>query len=155
MSEKILLLILLLLNIFIAIFLYKKLKSVLFHISHKHQIHQEEFIKYIAAIEKRISRPFKDFHNLEGDAYPWTVVTSYNRKENLKNTILSIRTHEPKTKILVIDNGSDIETINLIYYLKKESFIDKVLLNMKEDIPQWQKSFSMAQAMKLLSMEHI
>jgi len=155
MIEKVLLFSLLLVNVLIVIYVYKKFKIVLHHISQKHGEQQDTFIEYISKIERRISKPFKDFDNLHEESHMWVVVTSYNRNKDLKNTILSIRENEPEVKILVVDNGSDIETIDLLYLLKKEDLIDKLLLNTKADIPQWQKSFSMAQAMKVLSLEKI
>jgi len=138
-----------------VIYIYIRLKRVLYRISKKNKEQKDEFINYISQIERRISKPFKNFHNVHEESYAWVVVTSYNRHEDLKKTILSIRENEPDVKILVVDNGSDTETIELLYLLKKEAVIDKLLLNTKADVPQWQKSFSMAQAMNVLSVEHI
>jgi len=155
MIEITLLLMLLFLNILLAIYLYKRIKIILNHISQKNHEHKQEFITYISKIESRISKPFQDFHNKQGEAYNWAVVTSYNRYKDLENTLLSIRRYEPKIKILVIDNGSEKNTIDLLYRFQKQNLIDKLLLNTNKDVPQWQKSFSMAQAMKLLSLENI
>lgn len=112
----------------------------------------DKCVEYISKIEKRMAKPFTEF---SGSGKNWAVITTINRKEHLKRTIDSIIKHEPQVHILVVDNGSTDGTYEYLIDTLNRGDIDKVLFNRENTIPQWQKAFSMTQALKLLSIEEV
>ena len=148
MEEMIYTLLIIVTNSIVTIMFYKRMKL-------NFKKHLNEYVNYISKIETRLARPFEDFDPLGSAKEDWVVVTSSNREDKLVQTVQSIKAYEPDIKILVVDNGSNISTLNMLYELFQEKSIDKILLNQNADIPQWQKSFSMAQALKVLSLESI
>lgn len=85
----------------------------------------------------------------------WIVIINYQRMDILNEALSSIKKHEPSIKILVVDNGSDeLNTTNLIKKMQSGQ-IDKLVCNQNHDIPQWQKSFSIHQAINLLRVEEV
>lgn len=139
---------LLALNVFYTLFAYKKNKSLL-------RKHLAESMKMLGKIESRLIKPFDEFSDENANASSWIIVFTLNRKQMLRNTIESIRKHEPGIKILVIDNGSKDGTQHLISELIEQSIVQKCIFNQNNEVPQWQKSFNIHQAFKLLSLEEI
>lgn len=89
------------------------------------------------------------------DGVDWVAVINFQRAHLLKTTLMTLKQHEPNIKILVIDNGSDQQTTTALHQLFQEKKIDKLILNHHADIQQWQKSFSMHQAVNLLRSESV
>jgi len=128
----------------------KLMKKQLIMIRQNH----DYLFKILIKLEKNFIKPVEDF--VSGDVKrPWVVVTSYNRPHLLQTTVESIRQHEPDVSVLVVDNGSNRETVNQVFELKQQGLVDKVVLNTYDDVPHWQKSFSLCQAFKLLTLEGV
>ncbi len=115
---------------------------------------EDKFIEYISKIENRISKPFTEF-SIDDAADDWACIISFNRSELVLQTIETAKKFEPTIKIIVIDNGSSAETIHTLVDAKIQGKIDKLVLNSHSDIKQWQKCFSIASAMKLLSLKPV
>lgn len=81
------------------------------------------------------------------------VVVTINRKEHLYKALRSVKQHEPTIRILVVDNGSVDDTPELLAGMLDDGTIDKVVLNRNIDVPQWQKTFSLHQAFRVLLLE--
>lgn len=141
----------LIVGLYIASFLfYKKLKNKL-------NLYFEGFKKnyhLLSKLESRIHKPFIEFDE-KNQKDNWLVITSFNRKEYLKLTIQSARKFEKDIKILVVDNGSSVDVLNDLYSCFESGQINKLILNKNNEVQQWQKSFSIAQAFKILSLESV
>jgi len=98
--------------------------------------------------------PFTDFSHSDGKN-DWLIIFTFDREKLFQETINSIRKFEPDLKILVIDNGSEDGTINIISEMLKQNKINRAIFNAKSSIPQWQKCCNLHQAYKLLSMEKV
>lgn len=114
----------------------------------------ENIFDIISKIERRTASPIDEF-NADEDGADWVVIISYNRPYFLKITVESLRKYEPNVKVVIVDNGSEQETVDEIMRLQRRNLVNKVLLNKNEEVPQWQKSFAIVQAVKLLSMESV
>lgn len=111
---------------------------------------------YIGNLENRFKKSITSGDTNEVvKAEDWIVITSFNRAVLTKNLINNIKVFEPDIKIFVVDNGSSSETINILTELKKEKTIDFLLLNEHSLIKQWQKSYSITQAVKILELRNI
>ncbi|HET6402067.1 MAG TPA: glycosyltransferase [Candidatus Kapabacteria bacterium] len=105
-------------------------------------------------IESRLVHGVSDFENTAGTHSTWAVMFTYDRKEMAAHTLKTLRKYEPGLPILVIDNGSKDGTPEMLTQMLREGTIQKALFNTHEDVPQWQKSFALKQALKLLAMEY-
>lgn len=118
------------------------------------------FNTHIGNIENRIKREIK-VKNVKSNILNnfskenWIIITSFNRGELITKLIDSIKKYEKNIKIIVIDNGSENFTLEKLLNLKKAKSIDYLLLNENNLIPQWQKSYSLVQALKLLELREI
>lgn len=137
------------------ILFYIRTKKLLCKLNKYNKKDYENILDFVSKIEKRAANPIEEFHNNEKQKEDWCIVISYNRSEWLKTTIESMNLHEPALKIIVIDNGSDYLTQMTITELFSKNKISKFLLNKNQDVPQWQKSFSISQAIKILTLESI
>ncbi len=108
----------------------------------------------VAHLEKRLAKPVEEFSSA-GVKRDWAVVISYNRPHLLKTTAESMRHHEPELAVLVVDNGSDRDTLKQLLELREQGLVDKLLVNTHDAVPQWQKSFALCQAFKLLTLEGV
>lgn len=108
----------------------------------------------IAHVEQRLAKPVEEF-SAAGVKRDWAVVISYNRPQLLKTTVESMRQHEPDLAVLVVDNGSDRDTLSQLLELRAQGLVDKLLVNTHKHVPQWQKSFALCQAFKLLTVEGV
>lgn len=61
------------------------------------------------------------------------------------------RTKEPGFHLIVVDNGSDRETRNMLVDQFRQGRIDRLILN-PSSIPQWQKCYAIRQALGALSL---
>lgn len=114
--------------------------------------HQTLMVDAMAHIERHLVRPHREFRPA-GNGKTWIVVFTLNRKEGLAQTLADLRAQEPEARILVVDNGSADGTQAFLAEALVDGRVDKILLNRAEQVPQWQKSFALAQALELLSME--
>lgn len=103
-------------------------------------------------IESRMVRAATEFDS-DATHGVWAILFSYNRSDLARRTIESLRKHEPTLPILVVDNGSDAATRDMLQAMMSNGTIQKLLLNTHEQVPQWQKSFALVQALKLFSLE--
>lgn len=124
---------------------YKRTNRLLFR-------YRRELTNAFTSIETRLARGAEDL-SAENAHGVWAVMFSYNRGEMARRTIESLRRHEPNLPLLVIDNGSTNGTQEMLLGLQKTGVIQKLLLNTWSDVPQWQKCFALAQALKMLSLE--
>lgn len=140
----------------ISLFLlyYLRTKKLLYKLADIQKKDYQAMLTYIAKIESRCAKPLEDF-KLTDKLDHWVIVISYNRPELIHTTITSIKANEPNIKVLVIDNGSDTKTIDTLIKLKQELMINKLVLNHHKEVPQWQKSFAISQALKLLNLESV
>jgi|APEBP8051072266_1049373.scaffolds.fasta_scaffold02851_5 glycosyltransferase involved in cell wall biosynthesis len=127
-------------------------------IVHNFSLERKELLKeiqmYYSRIELRMVQPFKQFEKANNNII-WIVVFTINRKDLLTETIQSLRKSEPDVNILIVDNGSTDGTHELLHEWINTNIIQKVVLNRKEDIPQWQKCFNIHQAFQVLASEKI
>ncbi len=133
---------------------YVRTKQLLYKYHRLNKKIEDKFVDYISRIENRISKPFDEFNPSERKE-DWLLIISYNRKDLLMGAISSARQHEPSIKIAVVDNGSCEEVTKALHKSFDEGAIDKLVLNKHDDVPQWQKCLSIAQAMKLLSLQSV
>jgi glycosyltransferase involved in cell wall biosynthesis len=115
----------------------------------------KSFKTLLYRMEHRLAKPLPYWSRKDHQQNIWAVVFTYERLDMLKRTVASIRQQEPGLKILVVDNGSKDETISTMAEHLREGKIDKLLLNTHGDVPQWQKSFALHQAVNLLSIEPV
>jgi hypothetical protein len=108
----------------------------------------------ISKIESRISKTFEEFDSGK-QKEDWLLIISYSRKDLLEQTIRTAKSNEPNVKILVVDNGSSKELLEDLQKMFYEGLINKLLFNHNQEVSQWQKSFSISQAYKLLSLESV
>ncbi len=104
-------------------------------------------------VENRLVRGMPEFEGNRDNSKTWAIMFTFNRKDMAVRTLATLRRHEPNLPILVIDNGSTDGTRHALAELLEKGEINKVLLNTFKDVPQWQKSFAINQALKLLSLE--
>jgi glycosyltransferase involved in cell wall biosynthesis len=104
-------------------------------------------------IEGRLVYGLSEYPRIPEGKNVWAIVFTFDRKEMLLRTLTSLREQEPSLPVLVIDNGSKDGTREMLVQMANSNFIHKVLFNRHEDVPQWQKSFAVNQALKLLSLE--
>jgi hypothetical protein len=116
---------------------------------------QMSFRTLLSRIENRLAKPLPYYSRSEHEENIWAVVFTYERLHMLERTLASIRKHEPSLKILVVDNGSHDETVPTLARYLREGKVDKLLLNTHGDVPQWQKSFALHQAVNLLAIEPV
>lgn len=114
-----------------------------------------EVQKMLGAVELRLARPRVEFHPSPGGDLVWITCFTLNRAAMLERTVRSLKRHEPTARLLVIDNGSTDGTPELLLGLQREGLVDKLLLNRKEDVPQWMKCFNLHQAFRLLAAEDV
>jgi hypothetical protein len=131
---------------------YVRTKRIIFKIRDSDH---DSFKTLLYRIEHRLAKPLPYWSRKEHQQNIWAVVFTYERLEMLDRTLASIRRHEPSLKILVVDNGSKDDTVAGLGTYLREGKIDKVLLNTHSDVPQWQKSFALHQAVNLLSIEPV
>ncbi len=82
----------------------------------------------------------------------WLLMTVRDRLGLTEGTIDSLRkTAEPGFHLIVVDNGSDKETRNMLVEEFRQGRIDRLILN-PANIPQWQKSYAIRQAIGLLAL---
>lgn len=151
------------LSILFGLFYYRT-KKLIYKYFDKHKSETQNFTKFIGNIENRIKVPLS-LHSIvnksqESKEYSWCeredwiLITSFNRGEILEKMIEKIKILEPNIKILVIDNGSKSQTIKQLTELKVQNKIDILLINNNSLTPQWQKSYSIAEGMKLLDLRN-
>lgn len=104
-------------------------------------------------IETRIIRGAADFQEADHPSKAWAVMFTRDRHSLAMHTLQSLRLHEPALPILVIDNGSSDGTHETLLKMMEKKELQKLLFNTHSDVPQWQKSFAIAQALKLLALE--
>lgn len=133
-----------------AWFYYKRTKRLL----HRNREEMQAFVaEAFTRIETRLVHGISEFKKMSSSGLTWAIVFTYNRKALTLRTLETLRRHEPDLPVLVIDNGSTDGTRELLSDLLEKQLITKVLFNRHEDIPQWQKSFAINQALKLLALE--
>ncbi len=131
------------------------ISALLFLAFYKKSKKKFDYIRiHISNIEHRVRRSFDEFQEVPGNTN-WAVITSFKRDGTIFNLINDIRKYEPNVKIIVADNGSNIELINELTQYHSNGDINRILLNRNSEIPQWQKNFSISQALKLLSLEDV
>lgn len=108
----------------------------------------------LGKIEKRMAKPLEPFGNSE-NVSDWVFIATYKRVDLLRQTLCSIRDNEPDVKIIVVDNGSDLDAKKQMSEMHEQGIINKVLFNLHSETPQWQKSFAISQSLKLLSLEDV
>lgn len=133
---------------------YIRTKKLLYKLANMQKKEYYYLLDMVTKIERRCSVPVEDFRLTE-QLEDWAVVISYNRPDLLRTTVTTIKKNEPNIKLLLIDNGSKSDTIQEIMKLKNEGLISKLILNRHEEVPQWQKSFAISQALKLLTLESV
>ena len=137
-------------NIASAIFYYKRTKRLF-------RKYSDQFDMTFGTLETRMVRGAPDFEYIVDSVAPekkcWVVMCSYNRNPIAFHTLETLRVHEPHLPILVIDNGSSDGSREILTRMLEEKKIDKLLFNDHDQVPQWQKSFALTQAFKLLSLE--
>lgn len=134
--------------------IHKRTKRIIDSHEESYRLKLNAIEDYVSKIEKRMVRPFEDFKETNHEKV-WLVIFTLNRKDLLLNTIASIRKHEPDVKILVVDNGSTDGAQQELMTLLNQGTIDKLIVNRKDSVPQWQKSFNIHQAFKMLSVEEL
>jgi GT2 family glycosyltransferase len=103
-----------------------------------------------------MSKPINDFNSEDSQKQDdWLIMISYNRSELAVQGLESAKINEPNLKILVVDNGSDFNATSKLNIARERGLIDKLILNNSKDVPQWQKGFAIAQAIKLLALESV
>jgi glycosyltransferase involved in cell wall biosynthesis len=125
--------------------------------THTDALNRESFNRWadtVGKIESRILHPLRPFAPADGKTM-WLIVFTYNRKSLLLPMLADLRRLEPTLKLLVIDNGSTDGTIDALHAAHQNNQIQKLLLNQHADVPQWQKCFSLAQALQLLALEKV
>lgn len=116
---------------------------------------QEEAGRVFRAIEHRLKIQAEGpMASIDGQPEIWAVITTYNRSRLLDRTARSLNRHEPRVKILVINNGSADDTLRILETLYSEGIVHAVLTNRHEDIPQWQKGYTIHQAWQLLALRN-
>lgn len=143
---------------------YFRTKKLIYKYFDRHKTETQNFTKFIANIENRIKLPLDikphsalaqdNNRNSWCESEDWIVITSFNRGELLSKMIEKIKYFEQNIKIMVIDNGSQSQTISQLTDLKLQNKIDVLLLNNNLLTPQWQKSYSIAESMKLLTLRN-
>jgi hypothetical protein len=111
------------------------------------------FKQLLSKVEHRLAKPLPYYDDSKTETNVWAVVFTYQRADLVKRTLESLRRNEPTLKILVVDNGSDIDTQRELLGLHSGGAFNKLLLNRHEDVPQWQKGFAFHQAVNLLAVE--
>jgi len=81
----------------------------------------------------------------------WICMIVKNRLEFTVKSLEALIAAQGHYKIMVIDNGSDEKTLRYLYHKFEKGNIDRLLFN--KDVPQWQKSYAITQAVKMLEME--
>ncbi|MDP4200192.1 MAG: glycosyltransferase [Bacteroidota bacterium] len=132
-----------------AFWLYQKRTHRLFHKQRK------LILDSFGRIESRMARAAPEFEPAADGAGVWAIMVSFNRGDTGRRTIESLRKHEPDLPILVVDNGSTDGTRERLLEMLEHGVIQKLLLNTHEQVPQWQKSFALVQALKVLSLERL
>jgi glycosyltransferase involved in cell wall biosynthesis len=133
-----------------VLFYYKRTKRLLHRNREEMRSSVDEaFIR----IENLLVRGMTEFETKPDESKTWAIMFAFNRKDMAQRTLTTLRAQEPILPILVIDNGSTDGTREMLLDLLKKGEIDKLLLNSFRDVPQWQKSFAITQALKLLSLE--
>ncbi|MBP1628245.1 MAG: hypothetical protein H6Q00_2720 [Holophagaceae bacterium] len=112
-------------------------------------------LKILGAIEYRLRRPTVDFEPSDSGNETWIVCFTLDRRVMLERTLRSIKHHEPRIRLLVVDNGSTDGTPQFLTQCLAQGLVDKIILNRRGDIPQWMKSFNLHQAFQLLSPERV
>jgi glycosyltransferase involved in cell wall biosynthesis len=133
-----------------AWFYYRRTKRLL---NRSREIMQHTVDDAFLRIENRMVHALPEWKQKPDGKKVWSIIFTYDRRDMLQRTIMSLRQHEPSIPILAIDNGSTDGTCALLAGLLETGQIDKVLFNRHNDVPQWQKSFNINQALKLLSLE--
>lgn len=153
---EIILILIIAIIIFYALFvlIYKKIKKMIIGLERNYKDTVSKELTFLAAIENRICKPFKEF-DTNRQKEDWLVIFSYKRMELLIQTVRTAKANEPDIKILVIDNGSPQDLIDELNKLFQDGLINKLILNHNNEVLQWQKCFSIAQAFKILSLESV
>jgi|GEM_PF-536456 GT2 family glycosyltransferase len=137
---------------------YRRTKRLLFRyresVNQKSELLTQHLDATFRRIESRLVHGRSDFENTTGDPSTWAVMFTYDRKGMAIRAIETLRQFEPALPLLVIDNGSKDGTPEMLTQMLRQGTIQKVLFNTHEDVPQWQKSFALKQALKLLAMEN-
>lgn len=120
----------------------------------RHRSIQRSFHEYYSRIEARLARPFVEYVP-SGERKVWAIVFTFNRVEYLKILLSSMKKLEPAVKIIVVDNGSTDGTLELLTSFLQRGEINKLLCNRHAEVPQWQKSFNIHQAFRLLAVESV
>ncbi len=83
------------------------------------------------------------------------LVTVRGRPDLTRNCLrhLIARTPRGERDIVVVDNGSRDETLDMMYSLFRRGDIYRILMNHVDTVPQWQKSYAIHQAVHMLRME--
>ncbi len=131
-------------------FYYRRTKRLL---NRSREFMQHSVDNAFIRIENRLVHGVQEFHQNPEGRNIWAIVFSYDRKSLTERAIESLHLHEPALPILAIDNGSTDGTCELLVEKLNKRYINKVLLNRHNEVPQWQKSFAINQALRLLAME--
>lgn len=84
----------------------------------------------------------------------WILVITKDRLELTQRTLEAIFAHtRPDHELMVIDNGSGPDLVSYLARLSSEGKISLLIRNREGLAPQWQKSYSIAQAFNILSEE--
>ncbi len=138
------------LNIAAFLYFYKRTRRILFR---SRDFTREEVEKMFRRIENRLTWQAEEFHYRDGPIEAWAVMFTRDRLPLAMRTLQTLREHEPELPVLVIDNGSSDGTAEALAALHTTGRIQKLLLNNHADVPQWQKSFAVAQSLKLLALQ--
>jgi hypothetical protein len=164
LSDLILIILVNILTLIVTFFIfYKRSKKLIYKYFDKSKKENQEFIKYVGNIENRLKKEIKvdkillqTNNNLKNNnSENWALIVSFNRGELIKNLISDIKKFEKDIKIIVIDNGSKSDTINILTEMKLNFLIDLLILNTNNLTPQWQKSYAIYQGIELLKMREI
>ena len=112
---------------------------------------KKELFQALGKLELRMA---EGLHHVKRDnGITWLIICTYNRKARIQKLLQQLNNLEPELRILVIDNGSADGTQAFLTEALTQGLIQRVLLNSHNITPQWQKSFALTQAMKLLEAE--
>ncbi len=84
----------------------------------------------------------------------WILITVRGRPELTGKCIASVLSHTPgDRKLIVVDNGSRDKTLDELYQLFRDGKIHRLICNKVDTVPQWEKSYAIAQAVSSIQME--
>ena len=84
----------------------------------------------------------------------WILITVRGRAELTGKCLASLLHGTPgEYRLIVVDNGSRDKTLDGLYQLFRDGKIHRLICNKVNTVPQWEKSYAIAQAVRLIADE--